>query len=253
MTDWLPGNAHTARSYVFYGDPAIRLKGSVSGAAPVVTVTDPNGGEYYQGGTIHITWHVQDEDLEYIRCTVQINYSYNIGFQIWEPLAVNREVNAAGEGSFDFQLPSGTARYDHCRIKVFATDICNNEGSDMSDADFTIQLIEKPSDEPIPGDPMSSNLVQPKNFLGVPCPNPFNPSTTINFGLKEPAQITLTIYNVNGAVIKSLYKNEMLEAGTFTLQWDGTNDRGTSVSSGIYFLQMKTESYSEMKRLILLR
>lgn len=154
---------------------------------------------------------------------------------------------------YDFKLASDTARYDHCRIKVFATDFCNNEGSDISYEDFTIQLVAKPSGEPIPDDPMSHNPARTGNFLGDPCPNPFNPGTTINFGLKEPAQVTLMIYNMNGAVIKSLYKNEMFEAGTFTLQWDGTNDRGAPVSSGIYFLRLKAGSYSETKRLILLR
>lgn len=253
MSDWLPGNAHTACSYLFYGDPAIELKGSVSGDPPIVTVTEPNGGEYYHGGTVHITWHVQDEDVEEIRCTVQINYSYNIGSQVWDPLVVNRTVDAAGDGSFDFRLASGTALYDHCRIKVFATDICNNEGSDMSDADFTIQLVPKPSGEPIPKDPVISTVEQTRNFLDDPRPNPFNPTTTITFGLKEPAQIMLTIYNVNGAVIKSLYKNEIFKAGTFTLQWDGTNDRGAPVSSGIYFLRLTAGSFSETKRLILLR
>lgn len=253
MTDWLPGNAHTARSYLFYGDPAIQLKGSVNGAAPIVTVMNPNGGEYYQTpSTIQIAWQIQDEDLEGVRCAVLINY--NSGTGDWSVLASERGANQNGEGSFCYQLPSGTIRYEHCRIKIVAADACGNQGSDMSHADFTIQLATKPGEEPqIPIDPTGRNSVPTKNFLNVPYPNPFNPVTTISFGLKEPIRIALTIYDVNGSVVRTLCNGEYLKAGTYARQWNGTNDRGVTVSSGIYFLQLKTESYSETKRLILIR
>jgi hypothetical protein len=251
----LPGNAHTARSFMFFGDPAIKLKGSVTGDPPVVTVTDPNGGETYTTpGPIPITWEVQDDDLDGIKCTVLINYSGGSG--IWTVLATGLPVNSYGQGSYNYRIETGGITYPHCLIQVLAFDACNNQGSDVSDGEFTVQLITPPPKpgEPIPIDPVSPLVLVPKdNYLGAPFPNPFNPITTISFGLKEPSQVALTIYDVTGAVVKSLCKNEPMRAGTYTRRWDGTNDRGASVSSGIYFLQMKTESYSETKRLILLR
>jgi hypothetical protein len=251
----LPGNAHSARSFIFYGDPAIKLKGSITGAAPVVTVTDPNGGESYSTpGPIPITWNVQDDDLGGIRCTVLINYDGGSG--IWSVLATGVPVDAYGHGSYNYHIGSGNITYTHCLVQVFARDACNNEGIDVSDGEFTVHLITPPPKpgEPIPIDPTSALATIPKeNYLGAPFPNPFNPITTIGFGLKAPSRVALTIYDVTGAVVKSLCRNELLQAGIYTRRWNGTNDRGVSVSSGIYFLQMKAESYSETRRLILLR
>ncbi len=254
MADVLPGKAHTARSYIFYGDPAIKLKGSVTGDAPAVTVTDPNGGEYYSTpGPIEITWTVQDEDLAGIRCTVQITYS---GGSIWTTLATGVPVDAYGQGSYNYRIETGTSLYTHCRVQVFARDVCGNEGIDMSDGEFTVQLVTPPPKpgEPIPVDPISSMPTAPKDdYLGAPFPNPFNPVTTIRFGLKAPARVEMAIYDVTGALVKTLATGEVLKAGNFTRRWDGTNNGGASVASGIYFLQMKTESFTKTKRLVLLR
>ena len=126
----------------------------------------------------------------------------------------------------------------------------------MSDGEFAVHLITPPPKpgEPIPIDPTSTMTMIPKeNYLGTPFPNPFNPLTTISFGLKEPSRIALTIYDVTGAVVKSFCRNELLKAGLYTRRWNGTNDRGASVSSGIYFLQLKTGTFTKTQRMVLLR
>jgi len=254
MADDVPGYAHTARSYLFYGDPAIRLKGSIAGDPPTVTVTDPDGGEsYHSPEAISITWGVQDDDLAGMRCTVLI--TYDTGGGMWTVLATGKTVDGYGNGHYDYTIPYGILTYTHCRVQVLATDVCNNQGTDVSNGDFTIELRAKPNkEEPIPIEEVSRRAGIPKkDFLSSPFPNPFNPNTSIGFGLKEPAHVSLVIYDVAGSVVKVLYRNAFLTAGEYVEIWDGRNDKGSQVASGIYFLQLKTGNFSRTQRMIMLR
>lgn len=85
-------------------------------------------------------------------------------------------------------------------------------------------------------------------------PNPFNSSTTILFSIEHFDKNTLiTIYNFNGQIIKTLI-NKKLETGPHQIVWDGTDDSGNSVSSGIYFYKMKHgDKYTGFKKMILMK
>ena len=64
-------------------------------------------------------------------------------------------------------------------------------------------------------------------------PNPFNPSTTIHFELPEAAHVSLTVYDVEGRAVKTLV-NAYRAAGSYTLTWNGLDDAGNTLSTGIY-------------------
>jgi len=72
-------------------------------------------------------------------------------------------------------------------------------------------------------------------------PNPFNPSTTISFSLPKEENIELTIYNIKGQKVKTLYSG-IAEEGKHTMVWEGKDSNGKEVSSGIYFYKLKTNS-----------
>ncbi len=93
--------------------------------------------------------------------------------------------------------------------------------------------------------PKSTTLAQ--NF-----PNPFNPSTTIKFDLKDKGFVTLKVYNVAGQLVRTLV-NGVKDANTYTVTWDGMNDRGGAVASGIYFYKMETKDFSQTKKMVMLR
>ncbi len=84
-------------------------------------------------------------------------------------------------------------------------------------------------------------------------PNPFNPTTTISFNLPTSSSLTLQIYDTSGRLIKSLADGEMWIAGSHSLIWSGADNNGQNVGSGLYFYKMKTEGYSEIKQMILLK
>jgi PKD repeat protein len=83
-------------------------------------------------------------------------------------------------------------------------------------------------------------------------PNPFNPETVISYQLLKNCYVKLDIYNPLGQRIRSLVNREQ-EAGHHGVTWDGANDSGEQVSSGIYFYRITTGEFNAMRKLILLR
>jgi hypothetical protein len=83
-------------------------------------------------------------------------------------------------------------------------------------------------------------------------PNPFNPETTIKYDLADAGRVELRIYNMVGQVVRTLV-NERQSAGRYSIRWDGKDDRGLSVSSGIYFYRLTSEKFSDVKKLMLLK
>jgi len=99
--------------------------------------------------------------------------------------------------------------------------------------------------EPITGVPT-------KIELNANYPNPFNPNTTISFGIPKAEQVTLTIFNVLGQPIRELVNNE-LAAGNYELNWDGRDSSGKQVSSGLYFYSLQSESQRLVRKMMLSR
>ncbi|MBL8008930.1 MAG: T9SS type A sorting domain-containing protein, partial [Ignavibacteria bacterium] len=77
-------------------------------------------------------------------------------------------------------------------------------------------------------------------------PNPFNPSTTISFGIPEPSNVTLMIYNIQGQEVRTVFGN-FLDAGYYDAVWDGKDDEGNQVSSGIYIYRLQAGKFLQSK------
>ncbi len=83
-------------------------------------------------------------------------------------------------------------------------------------------------------------------------PNPFNPSTKISFNIPVNSHVTLKIYNVKGELVKTLADNDYTP-GTYEALWNGRNDNGVQVSAGIYLYRLNANSFTETKRMVLLK
>jgi len=95
--------------------------------------------------------------------------------------------------------------------------------------------------------------VLPKDFaLDQNYPNPFNPSTTIRFALPQESLVKLTVYDMTGAVVKTLMNNA-LGAGNKEVTWDGTNANGAKVATGMYIYRLEAGSFSSVKKMLLLK
>ena len=104
---------------------------------------------------------------------------------------------------------------------------------------------------------LTQNDVTPKTYaLHQNFPNPFNPTTTIRFDIPEntrgATQVTLTVYDVMGHKVRTLV-NDMLRPASYSVTWDGLNDNGQPVSSGIYIYHLRTEKFSSSHKMMLVR
>lgn len=112
-------------------------------------------------------------------------------------------------------------------------------GAVDADGEFFSQLI-------------SAETPEGKTALRQNYPNPFNPQTTISFYLAETAKVSLTIYDAQGKRVRRL-ADGVRNFGNYEIVWDGQNDRGEMVSSGIYFYRLVAGKTIETKKLTLLK
>ncbi len=83
-------------------------------------------------------------------------------------------------------------------------------------------------------------------------PNPFNPSTTLRYSLKKGGFVELSIYNILGRKVKTLVSGEQ-DAGSHDVFWDGRNDSGDPVASGLYFYRLTAGDYVNTKKMLLVK
>ena len=84
-------------------------------------------------------------------------------------------------------------------------------------------------------------------------PNPFNPSTTIEYSMPTTGHLKLSIYNVRGQLVKTLIDDERPAGADQTIVWDGTNNQGSSVSSGVYFYEARTGGEVQVQKMALVK
>lgn len=96
------------------------------------------------------------------------------------------------------------------------------------------------------GEQLPTEYALSQNF-----PNPFNPSTSFALSLPEASDYNLRIFNITGQMVKS-YSGH-LEAGVHTIVWDGRNEQGSSVASGVYFYKAEASGFAETRKMMMLK
>jgi hypothetical protein len=88
--------------------------------------------------------------------------------------------------------------------------------------------------------------------VGQNYPNPFNAGTTINYQVPVPTELEITVLNVLGQQTRKLFSGRVY-AGQHTVTWDGKDDRGQTVASGVYLYRIQTEHFTNAKKMVLLK
>ena len=88
--------------------------------------------------------------------------------------------------------------------------------------------------------------------LGNAYPNPFNPETTIRFSLPWSVDVKVDVFNDQGQLVRTLV-NETLNAGQFEVTWDGTDNAGRQVASGVYIYRINAPNLSMSKKVTFLK
>jgi hypothetical protein len=94
----------------------------------------------------------------------------------------------------------------------------------------------------------------PKEFsLSQNYPNPFNPTTSIQFGLPVRSSVTMEIYNILGVKVRTLIRGEVMNAGFHQMEWNGKDDAGAAVTSGVYMYRINAGTFQVTKKMMMLK
>jgi hypothetical protein len=109
-----------------------------------------------------------------------------------------------------------------------------------------------PEQQDITPAPIEASAAARVTALGSVHPNPFNPQTTVDFTLASGMKVAIAIYDVKGSLVRRLV-DESMPAGQHHATWNGADDAGRPASSGIYFVRMIAGSYTEVRKIVMLK
>ena len=159
----------------------------------------------------------------------------------------NGDIFGATTGVFDRNFELRAKNVNGPRIYTVtytATDVAGN----YSSASATVTVpTQKPKDLEETGLPVPTSLSLEQNY-----PNPFNPSTLITFGTPVEQHVELRVFNAMGQQVRTLYSGTLPE-GSYTVEWDGTDDNGAPLGSGVYLYMLRAGGEQSLKKMILAR
>jgi hypothetical protein len=91
-----------------------------------------------------------------------------------------------------------------------------------------------------------------KPFLEQNYPNPFNPATEIRYGLSDDTWVTLKVFNLLGQELATLV-NEFQKAGARSVKWNGTNDAGSKIGSGVYIYRLTSGKFVQFGKMTMVK
>ena len=149
--------------------------------------------------------------------------------QMWCHLKLTE--NTRNLGSAALYQPSNYAEYSEIKDSLLAQI-----------KQFNLEKESEPLDS-LP--PSTTQLIS--NY-----PNPFNPSTTISFDIAEAGVVRIDVYNIRGQRVSTLI-NENMSPRTHSTNWNGTDENGLNVASGVYFYQLRVGEITQTKRMLLMK
>lgn len=149
--------------------------------------------------------------------------------------------------AMQFETSDYFATPDQLRVRFKASDLGAGSLVEAGVDDFTIFADFGATSVEVAG---SQAGVPDRYVLHAASPNPFNPKTTIRYGLPAAGRVTLSIFDVEGRVVRSLV-NTTQAAGNYALVWDGADGAGRRVASGVYFYRLDAGAFSQTQKLVM--
>lgn len=149
------------------------------------------------------------------------------------------------------QVPATETAYTDYDITVGKTYYYRIAGVDSADNFSELSdEIEVRTDVTTSVDPSLDGI--PEQFqLSQNYPNPFNPETNFTYFVADKGQVSLAIYDLIGRRVRMLLQNESKGVGRYSIRWDGKDEFGNRVATGIYFARMVAGSFSQIRKVVL--
>jgi hypothetical protein len=159
---------------------------------------------------------------------------------------VNGNYTIAGIAPGTFNVFTDVVGYSSTQTKTASPSYSTTDGSvQPSTANFTVTPESPTAVKAPPVQPTTYSLEQ--NY-----PNPFNPTTQIAFNIEQSEHVTIDIFNILGQRVATLV-NSNLGAGVHVVTWDGRNQHGELMPSGVYFYRLSTPNFTAVKKMVLLK
>jgi hypothetical protein len=157
--------------------------------------------------------------------------------------------------SVSWQLIAADSNNVNLRKAYYNYQIIEGDKSQgMHNPFFTVGVLQQsilalgfPIGVQLTGNEVPDNFALTQNY-----PNPFNPSTSFKFSIPQNMEVSVKIFDITGKVIATLVNGKMT-AGTYTVNWNGNNSAGQQIASGVYFYKMTAGSFTDTKKMILVK
>jgi hypothetical protein len=238
----LEGN-YSNNSQIFLDSPNINLKNFPRAKLEFYQYYDfeSDVGKYWDGGNVKVSF---DNGQNWSLLTPALGYPYDKIFSLDEP-GYGAQSNEWLYAEFDL------SPYLGMEIKIrfhFGSDFeTNRTGWYLDDIAIKPELATAVDDK---GQEKNPGLAA-EYSLGQNFPNPFNPETTIRYQVAKQGLVKVTIYNLLGQAVATLV-DEYQKAGKYRIKWNGKDDSGNRMTAGIYFYNIKSGSFHQTKKMILL-
>lgn len=199
------------------------------GADNRVMLSDPDGDMIYTG-------EIDLNPPTFYQVCYRIVYTSPQG-EIWNGGGVQK-----GRRYYQYILPTSINpvvwpdSYELALMQWKASDLTVEDHPDLGPVTDIKDKVELPS-----------SYVLYQNY-----PNPFNPSTVITYSIPQPEKVRLEIYNILGQKVMTLFNGQQM-AGTHSIAWNSKNDFGQDVASGVYLLKLTAGSFTQVKKMMLVR
>jgi M6 family metalloprotease-like protein len=211
-------------SAIIVGDWGVILK-TIDLSSKSVALKSPQGTEVWKEGSVqNILW--QKNNISAINLSVTTDKGTT-----WHTIAKNIP---ASFNTYSWLVPNTTS--DDCRIKI--TDAADSTNADWNTTFFAIRSTATG---------VEKNAMPTAYSLSQNYPNPFNPTTTIRYSILKRSLVTIAVYDLLGSKKAELIHREQ-QPGTYEIRFDGS-----SLASGVYFYRINAGTFSEEKKLLLLR
>ncbi len=210
-----------------------------------------------------IIYHFDLEDLAGLCGSQSITLSFNVsheyvvsvadsldGFTVYAAWSADTSV-AAETGANKAQYTIDVEEYINKGWKNFYLAFEDGKKSDAYGPVVYNITVKAPEAIGTEDDPQGSEI--PEGFsLKQNYPNPFNPETLIEYNLKSAGSVQLCVFDSLGRLVKTLV-NDFQTQGTHTITWDGSNNAGEKVTSGVYLYKLSSGGFSAAKKMVMLR
>lgn len=208
---------------------------------------DANNYRYIEGDDVNNRWRWYDRISgvntyrKSVSRTISTNVWYNVQVVIGSTGTVTVYIDGTNIGSYTWSTgKTGLVGVGYNNANSYFDNFCvTASGSSVGDWVFLDEEFAKPS--------------LPQEFtLNQNYPNPFNPTTTITYSLTSGAEVEMVVINMLGQQVRTLV-NQYQAAGEHSVVWDGRDQTGTQVASGIYFYRMTSNGVVDTKKMLLLK